>query len=184
MREAEGDFEARLGGVIEPVRRFLRRRCDPDTVDDVLADTLLVLWRRRDELPATTDADLLPYAYGVARGCLANARRSQERRERLRGRLLGLRASDAAPGAVVGPGDPGDPADHVAAVLGLLPPAQAEVLRLWAWEELGAGEIATVLGITPNAASLRLQRARAGFREHWRQIRTETGHEPGGRRQP
>jgi RNA polymerase sigma-70 factor (ECF subfamily) len=40
-----------------------------------------------------------------------------------------------------------------------LSPAEQELLRLWAWEQLSASEIALVLGITPNAASLRLQRA-------------------------
>ena len=39
-----------------------------------------------------------------------------------------------------------------------------EILRLAAWEDLTAGEIAVVLGCTPNAASLRLSRARRKLR--------------------
>jgi len=35
-----------------------------------------------------------------------------------------------------------------------------ELLRLWAWEELTPGQIAAVLGTTPNAVSIRLHRAR------------------------
>ena len=42
-------FEAVAPGLIEPLRRFLSRRTDPATADDVLADTLLVCWRRFDE---------------------------------------------------------------------------------------------------------------------------------------
>jgi len=38
--------------------------------------------------------------------------------------------------------------------------ADREVLRLWAWEQLEPGEIAVVLGSTPNAVSLRLSRAK------------------------
>jgi RNA polymerase sigma-70 factor (ECF subfamily) len=34
-----------------------------------------------------------------------------------------------------------------------------ELLRLWAWESLTAAEIALALGISPNAASIRLHRA-------------------------
>lgn len=45
-----------------------------------------------------------------------------------------------------------------------LPPGEAELLRLWAWEQLGPGEIATVMGITPNAVSIRLTRAKAHLR--------------------
>jgi len=59
--------------LIEPLRRFLTRRADAATVDDVLSETLLVCWRRFDDLPETA---ALPWAYGVARHCLANADRS------------------------------------------------------------------------------------------------------------
>jgi len=37
---------------------------------------------------------------------------------------------------------------------------EQELLRLWAWEDLTPAEIAVVLGITPNAVSIRLHRAR------------------------
>ncbi len=75
MRRGRADgtrFEEIAPTLIEPVRRFLARRTDPDTAEDVLAETLLVCWRRVEELP-----DLpLPWVYGVARNCLNNARRA------------------------------------------------------------------------------------------------------------
>ena len=49
------------------------------------------------------------------------------------------------------------------AALGSLSPADQEILRLVAWEELGNQAIAVVLGITPNAVAIRLHRARARF---------------------
>lgn len=49
------------------------------------------------------------------------------------------------------------------AALASLPPADQEVLRLVAWENLGNQEIAAVRGITPNAVAIRLHRARARF---------------------
>jgi len=49
--------------------------------------------------------------------------------------------------------------------MALLSPADQEVLRLVAWEELGNQAIAAVLGITPNAVAIRLHRARARFAE-------------------
>ena len=45
-----------------------------------------------------------------------------------------------------------------------LPEADAEVLRLWAWEELAPREIGVALGISPNAASIRLHRAKSRLR--------------------
>ena len=40
--------------LVEPLRRFLLRRTDPATADDVLSETLLVCWRRFDDVPAPT----------------------------------------------------------------------------------------------------------------------------------
>ena len=78
-------FEAVAALVVEPVRRFLARRTDPDTADDVLADTLLVLWRRLDDVPAGDEA--LPWTYAVARNALANAERGLRRQRRLAHRI-------------------------------------------------------------------------------------------------
>ena len=53
--------------------------------------------------------------------------------------------------------------EEVRAVVRLLDdlkPADAEILRLAAWEELGIAEIAIVLDISADAASQRLSRAR------------------------
>ena len=143
-------FEALVAAVGEPVRRFLHRRTDADTAEDVLAETLLVCWRRLDEVPD----EALPWAYVVARHCLANAERSQRRQTRLVGRI---RAVDPPVVSTPGP-DAGD--DTLDRALASLAPDDAEVLRLWAWEDLGAGAVGTVLGISPNAASIRLHRAK------------------------
>ena len=145
--DGAGQFEALLDQVHAPLWRYLRRRTAE--ADDVLADTLAVLWRRRDEVPDQP----LPWAYAVARGCLQNADRSARRRLSLVQRLVR---------EPLAPAPPEDPA--LAAALADLPPADQEVLRLWAWEQLPAREIALVLGITPNAASIRLHRATGRLR--------------------
>lgn len=138
-------FEALVSSVYEPLQRFLRRRTDPTTADDVLGDVLLVMWRRIDEIPA--DA-VLPWCYGVARGCLANSNRSDDRRLRL------VRRIASEPPTAQADADPA-----LEAAFHALPTRERELLRLWAWEGLPPREIGLVLGITPNAASLRLQRA-------------------------
>jgi RNA polymerase sigma-70 factor (ECF subfamily) len=150
-------FEALAAEVTEPVRRFLARRADPDTADDALADTLLVLWRRLDDVPDGDEA--LPWTYAVARHALANAQRGVRRQGRLARRITVV-----DPPSEAAPAEP-EPDDRVAAVLDRMRPDEAELLRLWAWEQLGPSEIATVLELTPNAVSIRLHRARGRFKE-------------------
>jgi len=137
--------------VYEPLQRYLRRRASIDDADEILDDVLLVIWQRLPALPA---ADCLPWCYGVARRALANRRRSNARRQGLLVRLA------SQPGQV--------PIDEVglddypalASAFRHLPEPDREVLRLWAWEGLEPREIATVLGTSANAASLRLTKAK------------------------
>lgn len=162
-------FESLIAEVYAPLQRYLRRRTDPATAEDVLGDVLLVLWRRAGDIPA--DA-ALPWCYGVARGCLANALRSSQRQLKLVRRL----AREPVP---VEPQE--DPV--LAEALVALPEGDREVLRLWAWEQLTASEIAVALGVTPNAASIRLHRAKAHLKkELLRRKDAASVGQPGGRR--
>lgn len=160
-------FEALVAEVADPLRRFLARRTDPTTADDVLADALLVCWRRLDEVPEAA----LPWTYGVARLCLANAERGQRRQQR-----VAAKVAVVDPPGEVAP-DPRDGDERVAEAMALLRPEDAELLRLWAWEQLAPGEIAAVLDITANAASIRLHRAREKFRDALRKVDAGDGHE-------
>jgi RNA polymerase sigma-70 factor (ECF subfamily) len=55
--------------------------------------------------------------------------------------------------------------DVVSAALDDLSESDAELLRLWAWEQLEPAEIAEVLGCSPGTARTRMHRARARLRE-------------------
>jgi RNA polymerase sigma-70 factor, ECF subfamily len=153
--ERRGLFEAIVDEVGEPLRRYLVRRVDPETAQDVLADALLVIWRRLDDVPQ--DA-VLAWCYAVTRNCLANAQRSTRRQHNLVVRLARM-PSDRQPDA-----DPGSAVDQLDVdlhrALDALRGADRELLMLWAWEDLDPGEIATVLGVTVNAVHIRLHRAR------------------------
>jgi RNA polymerase sigma factor (sigma-70 family) len=130
----------------------LRRTAGREDAEDVVAETFLVAWRRLDHLP--TGSEARPWLYGIARRTLANQRRGEARRARLTGRL---RASDLeAPQLVEAEAD----FVAVAAAFARLSDDDREVLALVAWEGLDAGEIATVLGCSRNAARVRLHRAR------------------------
>jgi RNA polymerase sigma-70 factor (ECF subfamily) len=164
VEERRSRFETIAREVVDPVRRYLARRTDAATADDVLADTLVVLWRRYDDLPA----EVLPFAYGVARLCLANAERGARRQRRVVGRIATLDPPREAPEPI---GDEG-----LAEALAAIPADDAELLRLWAWEQLTPGEIATALDISPNAASIRLHRARKKLRAELRKVEVGSGH--------
>lgn len=149
-------FEAVMAEVYEPLQRYARRRTDPDTADDVVADALLVVWRRLEEVPAD---GVLPWCYRVAANCLANSRRSVRRGASLVARIGML----DRPGPAPGPGAPADPELHVA--LATLAEADRELLRLWAWEGLGPQDLAMVFDVTPNAINIRLHRAKGRLAE-------------------
>lgn len=155
---------------MEPVRSYLARRIDAATAEDVLSEVLLVLWRQSVPVPR---GDEIAYAIGVARLQLQNATRSMRRQERLIARIITIDPPEHAT-AYAEPGDPR--AELVREALAQLRLADAEVLRLHAWEELPLREIALVLGLTPNAASIRLHRAKKKLAERIRKMQGQTGH--------
>ena len=149
----QAKFEALVSAVGEQLRRYARRRIDHHTADDVVADAFAVMWRRLDEVPVGNE---LAWCYAVTRLCLMNAQRTQRRHEGLIRRLASTEAPPEAP-----PWEsPAEPDPDLYTALRSLRPADRELLWLWAWEELAPHEIAVVLGISANAASIRLHRAR------------------------
>jgi len=127
---------------VDAVSAYVRRRAPADAVEDVVAETFLVCWRRIDDVPESA----LPWLYGVARKTLANERRKRARR------------APAEAALATEPGVVGDP------VLGSafrgLSERDREVLRLVAWEGLAVADAAVVLGCTPLACRVRFHRAK------------------------
>ena len=148
-------FERLAEEVYEPLQRYVRRRADTDSVDDIVSDTMLTLWRRLADVPPNAK---LPWTYGVARRTIANHRRAAGRH------LTLVRRIQAEPSPAPPADDPLDSELHAA--LDSLPVADRELLHLWAWEQLEPAEIAVALGLTPNAAAIRLHRAKKKLGEN------------------
>lgn len=137
---------------------YCRRRARSESdVDDAVAETYLIAWRRLDDVLAA-DSEVA-WLFGVAHRVLSNQYRSADRAERLRQRVRLQRARSPEP-------DParrveGD-SDVVAVYSALrrLDPVQQELIRLAALEELTYAEIAAVLGMRVGAVRSRLFRAR------------------------
>lgn len=176
VTDAERELQLRTlaDRVVEPVRRYLARRCDAATADEVLGDVLVVCWRRLDEVPAEP-AESIPWAIGVARNLLANAERAQRRRDRLTAKVIAL---DPPPLASIDPAvtDDNDDAIAVRDALTRLRRDDAELLRLWAWDELESPQLAAVLGISANAAAIRLHRAKKRLAAELQKSAAPAGH--------
>jgi RNA polymerase sigma-70 factor (ECF subfamily) len=127
---------------------FAARRVGPDAAPDVAAESFAVAWRKLSVIPE--EPDTVPWLLGVARRVVANEHRSRRRRERLAAKV----AATAQPGSRSEP-DPG-----ILDAFGRLPRRDREILRLAAWEGLDPRGLAVVLGCSPNAAAVRLHRAR------------------------
>lgn len=140
--------------------RFAQRRVHPSHAEDVVADAFLVAWRRFDEAPATP-GDQRAWLFGIARNCLLNARRGEQRRAALAVRVAGAE-----------PGEAGWTADEIAERVDLvrawhrLDAAQQEVLALTAFDDLTSAQAARVLSTTAAGYRLRLMRARRSLRRH------------------
>jgi len=144
-------FEELFAAHYWAVRGYVLRRAPAAAVEDVVAETFLVAWRRLD----TLRDDPLPWLLGVARRVLANQQRAERRRGALTDRLQGLfpgHAPDWEPPAAM--------SDELAAAMTALSPQEREALLLVAWEGLDGARAARAAGCSPVAFRARLHRAR------------------------
>jgi RNA polymerase sigma-70 factor (ECF subfamily) len=145
----------------EAVSRYCHRRLNAADANDATARVFAVAWRKIEDMPV--DDEVLPWLYTVARYEVGAVRRSGRRRRNLQEKIDG-QAQRSQPGPeVVVVGDAGH-ADLVAA-LDTLRPADQEILRLRAYEELTLPEIAEVLGCSVDAAKKRSARAMRRLRK-------------------
>lgn len=142
-------FEALYRAHVDTVRRYCARRAREDMVEDAVAETFTILWRRLDAAPDDPRLWLL----GVARRVLANQARAARRRQFLRARLA------QQPERLEGPAGEGATEGIVAAVRAL-GKRDAEALMLVHWDGLSPAEAAIVAGCSPVAMRSRLHRAR------------------------
>jgi RNA polymerase sigma-70 factor (ECF subfamily) len=139
------------------VGNYLRRRLHPLTaadLDDLVEETMLVVWRRIDAVPF--DAEL-PWIIGVARNVLRNARRSQNRRSLFESTLTARASDPSAEDHVIAD-------SNVREALLALNDDDREILMMNAWDGLDSAALGAALSITTNAAAVRLSRAQARFR--------------------
>lgn len=140
-----------LNSAIGPdLLRYFQRRVESEAAD-LLAETMLIAWRRRADLP-DADEEARMWLFGVARNVLSNAVRGSRRRhalaDALRGRLSSSAASDES--ALV----------DLRQVVDALPAELREVVLLAHWEGFSFAEIAVLQGVASATVRGRYRRAR------------------------
>lgn len=151
------------------VRAYAQRRVPAGAVDDVVAETFAVLWRRGAELPAGRER---PWLFRTAANVIRNHRRSQRRSDALVERLGSV--AEPTPSAATspvegahpvgdeaGPAPVGDPV--VAQALAALSERDREALLLVAWDGLTHAEAGAATDCTAATFAVRLHRARRRF---------------------
>lgn len=126
-----------------------RRTGNQQDAQDILAETFLVAWRRRDDVPS----DALPWLYAVAGHVLRNQQRADKRQTALADRIADQ------PQQIEGPGEQDN--DYVLLrALATLRPIDREALLLIGWEGLDPSRAAVAAGCSRTTFHMRLHRAR------------------------
>ncbi|MDO8212725.1 RNA polymerase sigma factor [Conexibacter sp. CPCC 206217] len=158
------------------VHSYARRRIDPASAEDVVAETFLVAWRRLDRVPRH---DPLPWLYATARHVLSNQRRGDARRAALTARLTRepvppARAADHGGLA----GSVSDDGERLLRALAELRPADREALLLVAWEGLTPARAAAALECSRPALHVRVHRARKRLEAALERVRDGEARSP------
>lgn len=144
-------------------RHALRLVAIPADADEVMMSAFFELWRRRTTV-RLVDKSVLPWLLATATFLSRNRARGRIRHARALGRLPHDTTIDAAETAE----------DHLAqlelrrdlaAALRRLSDTDAALITLTTLEGLTSAQAATVLGLSPGAARMRLSRARSRLRE-------------------
>ena len=132
------------------VSRYLARRVDRADVDDLAADVFAIAWRKRD---AVTPGEELPWLYRIASYQVANHRRRLAARTSVLGLLSVPDSAPSAESLVTADAE-------LAWAWAAISPRDREVLALVVLDDLAVGDAAMALGISANAVSIRLHRAK------------------------
>lgn len=147
---------------------YCRRRLPADAVDDAVAETFLLAWRKKDQIPPGDQAVL--WLYGVAYRVLTHQWRSNFRRRRLAEKVAAFGGiAMSLPDEIV---IAGQEQRQLLSALGALRPNDQEILRLAVWEELSQADIAVALRISVGAVRQRFYEAKKKLAEEYNRLET------------
>jgi RNA polymerase sigma factor (sigma-70 family) len=157
------DFAALFDRHAAAIRRYLTRRAGPAAADDLLSQTFLAAYQRRDSYDRSRP-DARPWLYGIAARELGRRARDEARQYQAWARTgVDPVAADHAP-RVADRVDAEASTAGIAGVLADLPDADREALLLVAWGQLTYPEVAEALGMPVGTVRSKLHRARVALR--------------------
>ena len=146
------------------IHRYLARRVGREAADDLVAETFLTAFRKRDRYD-TTHPDARPWLYGIATNLVGRHLRDEVRRYRIAKRasrdLLGVDQADRVLADVTSRSLRAPLCDALIS----LTTADRDVVLLVACEELTYDEVARALGIPVGTVRSRMHRARSQLRD-------------------
>ncbi|BAJ73020.1 DNA-directed RNA polymerase specialized sigma subunit, sigma24 homolog [Microbacterium testaceum StLB037] len=152
------------------LRYFARRH--PDDADDLLSETLAVIWRRRDHLP-TNPSDARMWSFGVARNVSHRHRRGLLGRRRLYDALASeADVTEAAPADPSAAAERRERETDVRRAIGRLRATDRELIMLVHWDGFTLVDAAALLGLNASTARTRYGRAKACFVVHLEEHRS------------
>jgi RNA polymerase sigma factor (sigma-70 family) len=146
-----------------PIHRYLARRLGGQTADDLVGETFLHAFRRRQGYDGSR-AEALPWLYGIATLVIAQHRREEARAHRLAQVTPVPDDVPAHADQVSTDVTAAAQRDRLLTALGGLNPADRDVLLLVAQEELTYEQVAAALDIPVGTVRSRLHRARVTIR--------------------
>ena len=145
------------------ILRYAHARLGPDQAEDIVAETFLAAFRRRDRYD-TSRADARPWLYGIAIRLISRQRRAEARYRQMLQSVpvemvaedFGDRSAERATAERLRP--------QLLGVLGGLPVRDRELLLLVAWAGLTYEEAASAMDLSVGAVRSRLHRVRVRTR--------------------
>ncbi len=159
---------ARFGAIFDrhaaEILRYAHARLGPSLAEEVMAETFLAAFRRRDKYDCSR-RDARPWLYGIATRQIGKHRRTEGRHQRALARLQAEGATEDFAGRSDDRVTAQGLRPAIAAVLAGMSQRDRDLLLLIAWAGLSYDETARALGIPIGTVRSRLNHIRTRTRE-------------------
>lgn len=170
MVDAETAFTELYETHYSPVRHYASACVSAGDVDDIVAETFLVAWRRLDDVPTDWARGWL---IGVARNVVRSRQRASRRATAFIDQLTAAPTAEAA--GVDEQHIAGQQVASLRSAMATLKQSDQELLVLAGPYEFSLEEIAVAFDITANAAGVRVHRARERLRAAFAKQKSDGG---------
>ena len=150
------EFDSFYRGHLHLIQKYLARRVRFENVEELSSEVFDIAFRKMSQAKAGFE---LPWLYRIAGFVVANHRRKLQTETNLLANLTGPDTSASAEQLALAQ-------IELAEAWKKLKPAERSALSLAAFEGLSVAEIAITLGVSKNAVSIRLHKARTELAKH------------------